>query len=106
MIKGITTSNRELTVTTWEHGEYRLIRTVETGEGESVWSVKVADWKLPSIHEQSTDWMNPQAVTYGVNWSAIGTVAADEARDYAAKIVAAAEAAEAFNEVRNNEGAK
>ena len=34
-----------------------------------------------------------------VNWSAIGSVNSDEARDYAAKIVAAAEVADQFQDI-------
>lgn len=40
-----------------------------------------------------------EAPVVEVNWSAIGSVNSDEARDYAAKIVAAAEVADRFQDI-------
>ena len=40
-----------------------------------------------------------EAPVVEVNWSAIGSVNSDEARDYAAKIVAAAEVADQFQDI-------
>lgn len=46
--------------------------------------------------------MAREGVNYGVNWSAVGTRSAAEARAYAIQLLHAAEVAEAFTKIRND----
>lgn len=88
----------QVTVTEWTIGDYTLTRTaLARVDGEYV------DWKATA---DSPGWpllsdTTPigEAPHYGVKWSARGTVPIDAARDYAAKIMAAAAAADQFNAI-------
>lgn len=85
----------------WEVHGYTLVRIIDTnapGEGAD-WKVR-HDRDLPELDNQNF-WAK-DGVDYGVNWSAMGTRPAADARSYALGLLQAAEAAEAFSKIRNN----
>lgn len=84
-------------IITWELNGYKLSK-ITSPEKDVRWMVE-ADYELPSVHELGFSWKeNPG---YGVNWSAMGTKSPHEAFEYAGLLKNAAEAAFAFNEIRN-----
>ena len=89
------TRNEEKTITRhdWELDGYTL--TIIKYEDRSSRISIAAPMGAPELHVD--DFREDPAVE--VNWSAIGNVNGDEARDYAAKIVEAAEVADQFQDI-------
>ena len=89
--------------TVWTVQGYTLTRIVDINAAD-----EPADWRLqpqnrdmPDITDQS--YLPSEGVNYGVNWSAQGTRTPAEARTYALGLLQAAEAAEIFNKIRNEQ---
>lgn len=76
---------------------YSLTRTAAEG-GKGYWEVRCNNFDLPSIAAATSP--GSVIVTYGVNWSAMGTKTAEEARDYARQIMRAARVADDFTDIR------
>lgn len=95
MINHTITRNEEKTATRydWELDGYTL--TVIKREDRSDRITIASPLDAPELHVN--DFYEVPAVA--VNWSAIGNVNPDEAREYAAKIVAAAGIAETFQDI-------
>ena len=89
------TRNEEKTITrhNWELDGYTL--TIIKYEDRSSRISIAPPIGAPELHVD--DFREDPAVE--VNWSAIGSVNSDEARDYAAKIVEAAEVADQFQDI-------
>lgn len=89
-----------MTETVWAKDGYQLVRQQANDAngpvGEPRWTIR-ADRDLPNL-TNIADWdaTHPE---YGVNWSAMGAKAPQEARKYGNLLVAAAEAAEYFNRI-------
>ena len=95
MINYTITRNEEKTITRhdWALDGYTL--TIIKYEDRSSRISIAAPVGAPELHVD--DFREEPAVE--VNWSAIGSVSGDEARDYAAKIVEAADIADTFQHI-------
>lgn len=87
-------------ITTWTIGDHTLHQVVDS-YGEANWNAKTLTKNAPDLYTLP-NWDNPGVVEYGVNWPAMGTKTPTEALEYAAKLTAAAHAAEAFTEIHND----
>ena len=95
MINYTITRNEEKTITrhNWELDGYTL--TIIKYEDRSSRISIAAPIGAPELHVD--DFREEPSVE--VNWSALGSVSGDEARDYAAKITEAADIAETFQHI-------
>ena len=95
MINYTITRNEEKTITrhNWELDGYTL--TIIKYEDRSSRISIAAPIGAPELHVD--DFREDPAVE--VNWSALGSVSGDEARDYAAKITEAADIADTFQHI-------
>lgn len=89
--------------TTWTVQGYALVRVVDTyaADEPAGWMIRPQHRDLPDIIDRSHH--ASDGVDYGVNWSAQGARTPTEARTYALGLLQAAEAAEAFNKIRNEQ---
>ena len=89
--------------TTWTVQGYDLARIVDAyaTDEPADWRIRPQHCDLPDITDRSHH--ASEGVDYGVNWSAQGTRTPAEARTYALVLLQAAEAAEAFNKIRNEQ---
>ena len=98
-----TTTTLQATTTTHERNGETFTRTEwEAINGYTLTMTDYGAWKtwnvrsvygLPEVVDQAT-YEPGAAPTFGVNWSALGTVDAEKARAFAAQIATAADAAE------------
>lgn len=100
----ITTTNnsdgQQITRTTWTVGDHTLTR-IECNDCPDHWATSRASNDAPYVYEDTAHWHDDTApVTYDVNWSALGDRTPTEARAYAARLMLAATAAEAFTTIR------
>lgn len=77
------------------HG-YTLIRRTVPAEDHATWAVRSPS-SMPRVKRVFDT--TPEAPTYGVNWSARGTLGSVDARVYAALITIAADVVDAFNRI-------
>ena len=91
---------QEVTRTVWTVGDHTLTRIQHEGAPHASWSTQRLNHEAPNVYDDF-DWFNGDApVTYNVNWSAQGDRSPEEAFEYAARIMAAAEAARVFTAIR------
>lgn len=92
-------AKRTLHEASWTKGDYTLVRRQIEGAFDFStprWEVR-ADRDLPSIHDNADYHAN--VPEFGVNWAAMGTKTADEARRFGYLLMSAAEAADHFNQI-------
>lgn len=91
---------QEITRTTWTVGDHTLTRFQNENAPHANWRTDRLNNDAPHV-EDDFDWFNDTApVTYNVNWSAHGDRTPEEAFEYAARIMAAANAARVFTAIR------
>lgn len=84
--------------TTWTVGDHTLTRT---DTDPAYWRTDRLNNDAVQVSEDPSDWRDENAtITYSVNWSAQGDRTPEEAIEYAARIVAAANAAQVFTTIR------
>lgn len=91
---------QEVTRTVWTVGDHTLTRIQHEEAPHASWSTHRLDHKAPNVYDDF-DWFNDNApVTYNVNWSAQGDRSPEEAFEYAARLMSAANAARVFTAIR------
>ena len=88
-------SGETVQFTEWTVGAYTLRKTEEPGYSD--WGVVAADRDLPTITNTAS--YRAKAPEFGVNWSACGTQSSADARAYAALLATAADVADLFNRI-------
>ena len=92
---------QQVTRTTWTVGEHTLTRIEREDAGPAHWTAMHLHNDAPAVGEDMASWMDDTApVTYNVNWSAKGDRNPEESFEYAARIMAAANAARVFTAIR------
>ena len=88
-------SGETVQYTDWTVGGYTLRKTEEPGF--TGWGVVNTNRDLPAIYDTSA--FAEDAPVFGVNWSACGTKPAADARAYAALLATAADVADLFSRI-------
>lgn len=84
----------------WVVGDHELVRIQAEEAPHANWRVNRLNDDAPNLYDDF-DWFNDNApVTYNVNWSAQGDRSPEEAFEYAARIMSAANAARVFTAIR------
>ena len=92
---------QQLTRTTWTVGDHTLTRIEREDAGPAYWSTGRTNTDAPNVDEDMSYWLDDDApTTYSVNWSARGDRTPEEAFEYAARLMAAANAARVFTAIR------
>lgn len=91
---------QEVTRTTWTVSDYTLTRVQHEEAPHAYWRTGRLNNNVPNVDEDTAGWLDDTPATYSVNWSARGDRSPEEAFEYAARIMAAANAARVFTAIR------
>lgn len=94
-----TVDGTKITRTTWTVGDHTLTRIEREDDNMPYWNTGRLNTDAPNVDEDNWHDDNTPA-TYTVNWSARGDRSPEEAFEYAARLMAAANAARVFTAIR------
>lgn len=91
---------QQVTRTTWTVGDHTLTRTEREDAGNARWTTERLNHDAPAVSEDFSWGDDTGPIAYNVNWGAWGDRTPEVAFEYAARIMAAANAARVFTAIR------